>query len=52
VDAPPTLRSVTVKTKGSWMRGPGVAALMGDGRAEVPRHLPVEPDSAGVPLCP
>ena len=29
-----TLLSVTVKTEGSWMRGPNVVVLMGDGRAE------------------
>jgi hypothetical protein len=29
-----TLLSVTVNTEGSWMRGPNVAVLMGDGRRE------------------
>ena len=29
-----TLLSVTVKTEGSWRRGPNVVVLMGDGRAE------------------
>ena len=44
-----TLLSVTVNTEGSCTRGPRVAVLMGEGRAEPPCRWYLPADITGVP---